>query len=156
MVVCMAGCEPTVEPESRETVRLAIAKERLTLDLALDPASRGKGLGGRRFIDPHQGMLMVLPQPEVVAAFMRDSWVPIDVAFLDEDGQVLVTYTMPPEPPRRSGEGDAEYESRLPRYSSRFPVLFVLETAAGRLAELGVAPGHSLHLDWKALARRAR
>jgi len=100
-------------------------------------------------------MLMVLPKPEIVAAFMRDSWVPIDVAFLDADGQVLVTYTMPPESPRRAGESDAEYEARLPHYSSRFPVLFVLEIAGGRLVELGVAPGHKLRLDWKALARRA-
>ncbi|MBA2490513.1 MAG: hypothetical protein H0V34_02015 [Gammaproteobacteria bacterium] len=45
MVQCMvifclvAAGEHAVETESRETVQFAIAKERLTLDLALDSAS---------------------------------------------------------------------------------------------------------------------
>lgn len=158
LVLClMAGCEHAVEAESRESkVRLAIAERTFTLDLALDSASRTQGLGERKTIGAREGMLMVLPQAKIVAACMRDSWVPIDVAFLDEEGQVLVTYTMSPEPPRRPGERGAEYEARLPLYSSRVPVLFVLEVAGGRLAELGVAPGHKLRLDWNALAHRAR
>lgn len=156
LIAAAVGCEyPAETAHHPATVEIAIRQQMFTLELALDPASRHNGLGGREYIGRRKGMLLVLPRPKVVVAVMRESLVPIDVAFLDGEGQVLALHTMSPEPPRRRKESEAEYEARLPLYSSRFPVRFALEVAGGRLTELGIAPGHELHLDWKALARRA-
>lgn len=150
------GCERSASTGGRLSVeQLVIGQQIFTVQLALDPASRRKGLGGREFIGKNSGMLLVLPEPVLTAAAPRDCLVSIDVAFLDAGGQVLAMSTMRPEPPRRPGESEADYEARLPLYPSRFPVQFVLEVAGGRLAELGIAPGDRLHLDWEALARRA-
>lgn len=150
------GCERSPETAPRpRTVSLAIGQQMFKLDLALDPAGRRKGMGGRRSISSRQGMLLVLPRPIITAVVARDCYVPLDVAFLDAEGQVLSVSTIPPEPPRRAYETNAEYEARLPTYSSHFPVRFVLEVAGGRLADLGVVPGHNFDLSWKALARRA-
>lgn len=142
--------------EKAQTVSLAMGGEHFELDLALDPGERHKGLGGRAPINPNGGMLFVLPRPKTTWAVMRDSLVLIDVAFLDDSGLVLVRYTMKPEPPRREAESDAEYEARLTQYPSRFPVQFALETAGGRLTQLGIVPGNRIMFDRASLVHRAR
>ena len=86
---------------------------------------------------------------------MRDCFVPIDIAFLDATGSVVATHEMQIEPPRRPDEHDLDYEARLRRYSSRGPAQFVIETAAGRLAEVGVRVGQRIPFDGQSLIRRA-
>ena len=54
---------------------------------------------------------------------------------------------MPFEPPRAEGETENEYASRLPRYSSRFPVRFALEFPAGTIDRLGLEPNTRVELD---------
>ncbi len=151
------ACDRATETAHRlPTAEVAIGQRIFTLELALDRASRHRGFAGRNAIGPHQGMLLVLPRPRMLATVMRDCLVPIDVAFLDRSGRVLALYTMPPEPPRRRGESEARYEDRLPRYASRLPAQFVLEVSGGEFAALGVTRGHRLRMDWDRLARRAR
>jgi uncharacterized membrane protein (UPF0127 family) len=101
-------------------------------------------------------MLFVLPRPEPFTMVMRDCSAPIDVAFLDAEARVVAVYQMKPEPPRRPGETPFEYERRLRPYASRVPVQFAIETAGGRLREVGLQVGHQLSIDAAALARRAR
>jgi uncharacterized membrane protein (UPF0127 family) len=87
---------------------------------------------------------------------MRDCPVPIDVAFVDAMGRVVAIHEMVPEPPRLADETAARYESRLPEYPSGQPVQFALETAGGRLADLGLEIGDRLHFSAQALVERAR
>jgi uncharacterized membrane protein (UPF0127 family) len=140
----------------REVAFVALGGETFTLELALDPATRQRGLSGRGAIPRSEGMLFVLPTPRPFAMVMRDCPAPIDVAFLDAEGRVVAVYEMAAEPPRAPGESSLAYESRLPIYPSGKPVQFAIETAGGRLAALGVAPGTRVALDLDALVARAR
>jgi uncharacterized membrane protein (UPF0127 family) len=142
--------------DAHETLSLDLAGQRFELELALDHATRFRGLGGRDRIARDGGMLFVFPQPGPLAVVMRDCPIALDVAFLDADGRVTAVHHMRPEPPRRPGEPAAAYEARLPEYPSGAPAQFILETAGGRLAELGLRPGQRLALDVPALAARAR
>ena len=153
---CGAPDPPAAATGAREVAFVALGGESFTLDLALDPPTRQRGLSGRGEIPRHGGMLFVLPRPQPFAMVMRDCPVPIDVAFLDADGRVVAVHEMAVEPPRAPGESSAAYESRLPLYSSPTPVLFAIETAGGRLRELGLAEGARVALDAKALVARAR
>jgi uncharacterized membrane protein (UPF0127 family) len=139
-----------------ETIFLALGGETFTLELALDPATRQRGLGGRAGLPDNSGMLFAFRTPRNLAMVMRDCPAAIDVAFLDAEGRVVALHSMPPEPPRRPSESAYEYESRLPVYPSGAPAQFAIEVAGGRLAELGVGVGTRLAFDAPALAARAR
>ena len=139
-----------------ETIFLPIGGETFALELALDPATRQLGLGGRSHISPSGGMFFAFRSPRPLSMVMRDCPQPIDVAFLDAEGRVVAVHAMPPEPPRRPGETSYQYEQRLPEYPSGAPAQFAVEVAGGRLAQLGIQVGSRLAFDSAALASRAR
>jgi uncharacterized membrane protein (UPF0127 family) len=138
------------------TTELSIGGERFTLEVARDPAVQYRGLGGRTHIDPRGGMLFVFPTPRATSFVMRDCPIPIDVAFLDATGRVISLHEMPPEPARRPDEPQLAYESRLKQYPSGLPALFAIETAGGRLRELGVKGGDVIEIDAASLLAPAR
>ena len=141
---------------SGETIFLAIGGETFALELALDPATRQRGLGGRTQIPRNGGMFFVFRSPRPLAMVMRDCPEAIDVAFLDAEGRVVALHAMPPEPPRSAAESAMQYERRLPEYPSGAPAQFAVELAGGRLAQLGVGVGTRLVFDAAALTARAR
>jgi len=153
---CSAADDVPPAPAAPETTPVRVGGEVLTVEVAVDPQTRFRGLSGRDRIDPQGGMLFVLPKPQRMQMVMRDCPVPIDVAFLDATGRVVALHEMVPEPPRKSSETPFAYEQRLPTYGSGEPIQFALETAGGRLAQLGVAQGDRLHFaaqEWLARAR---
>jgi uncharacterized membrane protein (UPF0127 family) len=129
------------------TTEVVVHGERLVVEVARTPSEQYRGLGGRTHIDPKGGMLFPFGAPRVTAFVMRDCPVPIDVAFLDAGGRVIAVHEMQPEPPRRTDESPVEYESRLRAYPSGLPAWFALETAGGRLRELGLRGGDTVQLD---------
>jgi len=130
-----------------DTTPVVIAGERFTLEVARTPAEQFRGLGGRNWIDPHGGMLFPFGAPHATAFVMRDCPIAIDVAFLDAEGRVVAMHEMKPEAPRRPGESDRDYEARLTPYPSGLPVWFALETAGGRLRQVGLDVGDTVGLD---------
>jgi uncharacterized protein len=143
-----------------------IAGRTFHLELALDEPTRMKGLGGRSHIEEDGGMLFVFPpgQVRVQSFIMRDCPIDIDIIYCDGAGRVLTTYTMKKEEPRKADgsegkEGDLNnvaYETRLARYSSRFPSQFVIELKAGTIQKLGVKEGDLITFDATGLKRRAK
>jgi hypothetical protein len=157
LVVACGAPDPHAGPAGeREVAFVTLGGESFALELALDPQARQRGLSGRSEIPRNGGMLFVLPRPQPFAMVMRDCPVPIDVAFLDSDGRVVALHEMSVEPPRRADETPLAYEARLPFYPSGAPVHFAIETAGGRLRELGVGVGTRISFDAKGLAARAR
>jgi hypothetical protein len=146
--------EPPADPRPAgpETLWIEIADQPFELELALDREVRFRGMGGRTSIAPNGGMLFVNRVSRPQAMVMRDCLIAIDVAFLDAGGRVVAIHAMLPEPPRRPGEGLRAYESRLPQYSSGAPALFAIETAGGRMSELGLRVGDRLVFDGAGLA----
>ncbi|RMD60960.1 MAG: DUF192 domain-containing protein [Planctomycetota bacterium] len=158
------GCGASTPPSKAQTsapeaqrVLVRVKGEPFKVEVALDPQTRYRGLSFRSHIGPDEGMLFVFPTPQRLAFVMRDCLVPIDIAFLDGAGRVLAVHSMQLEP-RKKGESDADYNARLTRYSSRYRAQLALETAGGRLQELGLKPGDKVHFDFdlQALKRRAR
>ncbi len=151
-----SSAQPAMSAPAGESIFLAIGGETFTLELALDPATRQLGLGGRASVPHNGGMLFAFRTPRPLAMVMRDCPIPIDVAFLDAQGVVVAVHAMPPEPPRGPGESAYAYERRLPDYPSGAPAQFAIELAGGRLAQLGIGVGAQLIFDAPALIQRAR
>ncbi len=151
---CATDASPS--DDGVERVPFSLKGERFRMEVALDDPARMKGLGGRDRIDARGGMIFVFPQAAPRAFVMRDCPIPIDLAFLDDNGVIVTTHAMTPEEPRREGETPADYEARLKAYPSRFPVRYAVEFAGGSLARVGVAPGDRADFDRPALKQRAR
>ena len=145
-----------VEATPADRVGVLIGGEPFDLELALEPASRYRGLSGRASIPHKGGMLFVFPEARPLRFVMRDCFVPIDIAFVDDAGRIVAIHEMSIEPPRGPDENAGEYERRLRSWSSGVPARFAIEIAGGRLASLGVRSGQHLVFDFAALVRRAR
>jgi len=145
------------QPEARAgLVTVQVAGETFYLEPALDDSKRIPGLGGREHIDADGGMIFAFPNLAERSFIMRNCPIPIDIVFVGDTGRVVTMYAMSVETPKGESEGDWDYEMRLKRYPSRFPVRFALEFAGGRLEELGVSVGDQILFDVEDLKRRAR
>jgi uncharacterized membrane protein (UPF0127 family) len=104
----------------------------LSLELATSTAAQELGLGGRTSLPANYGMLFVFPQDGEYGFWMKDTLVPLDMFWLNDQGQVVwmeqevATDTYP----------TAFYPESTARY--------VLETPAGFASAHGIATGTPL------------
>lgn len=82
----------------------------------------------------HKGMLFVFPFETVLSFWMKDTYIPLDIAYARSDGTIVKTYTMTP------------LDTENGKYSSQQPARFALEVKAGLFAELGVSEGDVIHI----------
>lgn len=153
-LLALSGCSGSDEAPSSVTVQI---KDRsFTLDVAADPDSREKGLGGREVIPPDGGMIFIFPRPEMQRFWMRDCLSDIDLIFMDARGFVTAVHRMTVEPPRAPDESETEYLDRLTGYSSNHAAQFAIELAPGMLDELGIGFQDRIELDLERLKAVAR
>lgn len=123
--------------------------------LALDDASRAKGLSGVESLGANEGMLFVFPDSAPRGFWMVDCLMDIDIAFIDPFGFVTAVHTMPKEPLQQEGEPRDAYEARLKRYPSVSPAQYALEVPPGALGKLGVKRGTRIEFDRDTLKKHA-
>ena len=117
-----AARHDTIVIESEEGAQL------LSVEIADTPALRERGLMFRHRVPEDRGMLFLYEGVGPVAMWMKNTYIPLDMAFIRSDGTVA-----------RLIEG-AEPHS-LETIESREPVAAVLEVAAGAAHKLGLKPG---------------
>lgn len=110
------------------SVPLAIGAAELRVEVATTPATRACGLSQRDSLAPDRGMLFVFPAPAPRAFWMKDTRIPLSIAFLDADKTVTNTHDMAP---LDSG----------PRYPSEGAARYALEVNQGWFEANGVTPG---------------
>lgn len=108
-------------------VVLRIGEADLSAEIAATPAERAVGLSGRRQLEKDSGMLFVFERPLRPQFWMRDTGVPLSIAFIDDDNRVVEMYDMKP------------YSLRL--YRPRKPVRYALEMQRGWFRAKRVAVG---------------
>lgn len=154
------SCEQTQPPAAKDGAlpveKLTVAGTTFTVKLALDDASRQRGLGGVAELKPDEGMLFVFPDAQQRFFWMKDCLIDLDIAFIDPFGFVTATHTMRKEEPRRADEPVSAYEARLVRYRSLSPSQFALELAPGTFERLGIKRGSKLELDLPRLKAAAK
>ncbi len=145
-----SGCTKPPAFKDGATLPLRVNGHAFNAELTLTPESRTKGLGGRAAIADDFAMLFVWPRPRQLNFVMRDCRFPIGVLFLDDQGRVVATHTMPVAPA-------ATAEDDLIRYPSRSSAQFALEVKAEHLAGLGVVIGETkIELPIEALTQAAQ
>lgn len=102
-------------------------------ELARDFASRARGLMQRIELDQHAGMLFYYPQAEYRAFWMYQTLIPLDIAYLSDDGEILQVITMQP----CASDDPSECQS----YPSSSAARAALELNAGAFAQFGISEG---------------
>ena len=133
-----AGASPSKAPKSEQ--RLEIVTEAgvttVNLELAKTDEERQLGLMYRESLAPDAGMLFDFgPEPRLVSMWMKNTLIPLDMAFIDQNG--IIVHTAENTTPRS-----------LASISSQGAVVAVLEMAGGRFAEIGVKPGDKVRHAW--------
>ena len=102
----------------------------INAELASTPLQREIGLMMRQSMPVNAGMLFVFEQPGQQCFWMKNTLIPLSVAFLADDGSVVNIDEMAPQ--------------TLDGHCSTKPVRFVLEMNQGWFAKRGIKPGSKL------------
>ena len=108
-------------------VQLQAGEHAIQVYVARSDEERALGLMHRRDLPEDEGMLFMCDACAVQNFWMKDTPLPLSIAFLEEDGTILKIADLAPH--------DLESES------SEHPVRFVLEVNQGWFAERGIVPG---------------
>jgi uncharacterized membrane protein (UPF0127 family) len=90
---------------------LRIGAAELQVEVASTPATRACGLSHRDQLSPERGMLFVFPEAAPRKFWMKDTRIPLSIAFLDVDRRVLNLLDMTPldTDPRYPSAGASSY-----------------------------------------------
>jgi len=122
-----------------KTINQKIASENFSLELANNTFLLAKGLSGRRELCANCGMIFIFPFEATQTFWMKDTLIPLDMIFTNQDGQITDIYTASPEP------GLSDFQLTL--YQSTSPAKYVIELNAGLSKKLNLKKGDSIKLN---------
>jgi len=114
-------------PPATPAYTVTIGGVGLLVEVAVTAEARERGLSGRPEVPRGTGMLFVFPAEAIETFWMKDTLVPLTVAFLDRKGRITQMEDMTP----LSEEA----------HTSREPTRYVLEVPPGWFAEMGIKVG---------------
>jgi hypothetical protein len=93
-----AGCNSakTVDPFGLRTVNLVVGGVSLKAEVAEDEQSRAMGLMFRDSLSEDRGMLFIFDQPRQVSFWMKNTKIPLSIAFLENDRVISEEKSMRP------------------------------------------------------------
>jgi uncharacterized membrane protein (UPF0127 family) len=100
----------------------------ITAEIASTLQQRETGLMNRKSIGDAEGMLFIFPEPEVQSFWMKNTLIPLDLIFIEENFSVVkITYAVPCA------------NQLCPGYSSDLPVKYVLEVNGNLTKEMRIS-----------------
>jgi uncharacterized membrane protein (UPF0127 family) len=130
VALAVSGCPARAERMERVVVTVGSAV--FDVEVARTDAQRERGLMKRKSLGSREGMLFVFEADQRLAFWMKDTLVPLSIAFLSSEGRILQIEDMVPL-------SEKAIRSRL---SARY----ALELPRGAFDEVGAAEGGSVGL----------
>lgn len=115
-----------------------INNKKISIEIADSPEERQQGLMFRTSLSEDQGMLFIFEQSAQVSFWMKNTLIPLDIVFIDENKQIADIQTAQPctaDP--------------CTLYKPPQPVLYVLEVNAGFAEKYGIKVGDKVEINLK-------
>lgn len=108
-------------------IPLYINDREIWVEVAKTPNERAKGLMGRKHLGQHDGMFFMFERERYHSFWMKDTLIPLSIAFIDKDGRIVGITDMKP----------LTLESHHPPV----PILYALEMKRGWFSANGINVG---------------
>lgn len=112
--------------------RIQVGPATLWVEMALTLEAQTQGLMHRDHLPWDEGMLFVYERPQHLSFWMKDTKIPLDIAFISVEGVILEILSMEPLSERT--------------YRSRAPALYALEVNRGWFRKNGVKVGDRIRI----------
>jgi uncharacterized membrane protein (UPF0127 family) len=109
---------------------LDIKSHRISVEVANTPDAQQTGLMHRKVLAQNRGMVFVNPDSEIRCMWMKNTLIPLSVAFIDEQGRIL-------------GIEDMQPHTR-DHHCSKAPARFALEMNLGWFGRNNIQPGDTV------------
>ena len=126
-VVLLAAGGSALAASPLPTTVLTINGHRITAEVATTPDERANGLMNRFSLQPDHGMLFVFEKPERLSFWMKNTYIPLSIAFIDGGGRIVNIEDMAPQTETT--------------HWSRGPARYALEMRKGWFVERGIKAG---------------
>lgn len=113
-----------------QSIQLGAGMFNIQAEVALTPEQREIGLMHRTSLGPYQGMLFIFDAPAKQCFWMKNTLIPLSVAFIAQDGTIVNI--------------DEMKAQTLDPHCSAQPVRFVLEMSEGWFTKRGMKAGSKL------------
>ena len=113
--------------DSKEITVLRIGGERFRVEVVRTREDQIDGLMYRKHLGEREGMLFVYPVDRRLAFWMKNTEVPLSLAYIDRNGQIIQIEDMQP------------FDAKT--IWSKFSVRYALEVAQGAFEKIGVQVG---------------
>ena len=131
--ICLVFAVPAQAQDSAQTlpsVTLSVGMHNIRVEVAQTPSEREIGLMHRTTMGISQGMLFLFEQPGVQCFWMKNTLLPLAIAFLADDGSIVNIDEMKPQ--------------TLDSHCSAKPVRYVLEMNTHWFDKRGIKVGTKL------------
>lgn len=132
------GALKSLSPQERSSLSIHTSNDshKFDIELAETFEQKQKGLMHRKHLDEMSGMLFLRSEPSVIDMWMKNTFIPLDMIFIDEEGVI------------RKIHQNAEPHS-LESISSETEVVAVLELNGGLTQKLTINVGDKVSYDNK-------
>lgn len=128
LAACGAEKPDMLPTEKVKIVSAGRERANLTVELAISPKDQENGLMGRTSLPKDHGMLFIFRSNTVIRFWMKDTLIPLDMIFIDQDGRIVKIH-------ENAKPRDETY------ISSNFQVRAVLELKGGAVQHYGLNMG---------------
>jgi uncharacterized membrane protein (UPF0127 family) len=116
--------------KSTGPISLQVGAFKISAEVAAEPDQRARGLMYRESLAPDSGMVFVFERPERICMWMKNTPLPLTVAFIDAGGEIINLADMRPR-------------TETPHCAMR-PALYALEMEQGWFERRGIGPGKTI------------
>jgi len=136
MVLFMLSCSRQEAPVSKTT--LQIGNHTIEIEIADTKEKQITGLMYRKSIPENFGMLFIYEKPDYLSFWMKNTHIPLSIAFIDADGILREIIDM------EKYDGRPDY--LLPHYISKYKVPYALEMRQGWFLSRNIQPGIKIEI----------